>query len=44
MAPGVIGDHRLACGGVVLGMQGIEQILISLEALHLGRLAHHRAQ
>ena len=44
MAPAVIGNHRLARAGVELGVDRVEGIEAALEALHLLRLAQHRAE
>ena len=44
VAPAVIGHHRIATGGVELGVDRIEGRQAGFEALHLGGLAQHRRQ
>ena len=43
MAPAVVGHHRIAGGRIEFGVDGVEPLEARLEALHLRRLAHHRA-
>jgi hypothetical protein len=41
VAPAVVRHHRIAAGGVELGVDRVEAVQAGLEALHLGGLAQH---